>query len=142
MKKGARLEPLAELAGLREADAARRLAAMLRLLQEKQAELDRLRAYLAEYGRQAEQGAAAVDSARLQNSRSFLGRLSEAVALQQAEVDKAAAGYRSASERWQDSRKQAKTFETLLDRYHGEELVARERREQAELDERAARSDK
>lgn len=142
MKKGTRLEPLAELAGLREADAARRLAAMLRQLQEKQAELDRLRQYLAEYGQHARQGAATVDTARLQNTRSFLSRLSEAVALQQAEVDKAAAGYQSASERWQDSRKQAKTFATLLDRYHDEELLARERREQAELDERAARADK
>jgi len=142
MKKGTRLEPLAELAGLREADAARRLAAMLRQLQEKQAELDRLRQYLAEYGQHARQGAATVDTARLQNARSFLSRLSEAVALQQAEVDKAAAGYRSASESWQDSRKQAKTFATLLDRYHDEELLARERREQAELDERAARADK
>jgi flagellar export protein FliJ len=139
MSKAARLEPLADHAEICEAEAARRLAASLRTLQAKQRELDRLRGYLAEYRLRAEQGGESVDSTRWQNTRLFIARLSDAVALQESELDRATESYCAEASRWRGYHRQAKTLEKLVDRYQRDELRVLEQRAQAELDERASR---
>src|SRR5215471_15815030 len=112
MSKPTRLEPIAEIATLRENEAAQRLAASAAQLAAKEKELEQLRGYLAEYRQRAQ--SEATDSTRLQNTRAFLARLSDAVAFHEAELQKAVEGHRV-------------------------ELDALQRRDQAEVDERAAR---
>lgn len=137
MNKAARLEPLADFAGLVETEAARRVAASARVLQTKEAELAQLRGYLAEYRQRAAQGA--IDSARWRNTQLFLARLSEAVAYQEVELQKAVERHRFETGRWRDSHQRAETLDRVIERAQREAAIAMNRREQAELDEQAMR---
>jgi flagellar export protein FliJ len=137
MMSASRLEPLAGLAEMAEAEAARRLAAAVKLMQNKEAELAKLRNYLAEYRQQTEQGTA-TGSDRLQSTRAFLAKLSDAVAYQEAELARAVELYRLDSERWRASHQRAQALDKVVDRAEREALHALRQREQAELDERAA----
>lgn len=135
--KASRLEPLADYAGLREAEAARRLAASNEQIKAKEAELTQLRGYLAEYRQRAELDS--TDSTRWQNARAFLSRLSDAVAHHEAELQKAIERHRFEAERWRDSHQRAQALDKVIERSQREELHALQRRDQAELDEHAAR---
>jgi len=87
VSKASRLEPIADYATLRENEAAQRLAASAAQLEAKEKELEQLRGYLAEYRQRALNES--TDSTRLQNTRAFLARLSDAVAFHEAEMQKA-----------------------------------------------------
>ena len=135
MNKASRLEPLADYAASRETEAARRLAVTGRELKAKEAELEQLRSYLAEYRQRAELDT--TDSTRWQNARAFLARLSDAVAFHEAEVAKAVERYRFEADRWRDSHQRSQTLDKVVERSQREERHASEKRDQAELDERA-----
>ena len=139
MSKASRLEPLADHAGLIEADAARRLAASVHTLKVQEAELESLRSYLAEYRQHAEDEQQTTDSGRWQNLRHFLAKLSDAVAFKEAELQQSIEKYRLDADRWRDSHKRAQTLDKVVERSNRDELHARRQREQAELDEQAAR---
>ena len=137
INKASRLEPLANFAGLREDEAARRLAASTGQIQAKEAELERLRGYLAEYRQRAERES--TDSTRWQNARQFLSRLSDAVAHHERELQNAIERHRFETERWRDSHQRAQVLDKVIERSQREQVHALQRRDQAELDERAAR---
>jgi flagellar export protein FliJ len=119
MSKPTRLTPIAEIATMRENEAAQRLAASSAQLSAKEREVEQLRGYLAEYRQRAFNES--TDSTRLQNTRAFLTRLSDAVAFHESELQKAVDRHRVELESQR------------------EELDAVQRRDQAEVDERAAR---
>jgi flagellar export protein FliJ len=137
INKASRLEPLANFAGLREEEAARRLATSTGQIQAKEAELERLRGYLAEYRQRAERDS--TDSTRWQNARQFLSRLSDAVAHHERELENAIERHRFETERWRDSHQRAQALDKVIERSQREQVHALQRRDQAELDERAAR---
>jgi flagellar FliJ protein len=139
MNKTSRFESLKDLAGGREAGAARRLAESLDDMKTKQAKLKELRDYLDEYRQASEQRGAALDTARWENSRLFLSRLSDAVTLREGELEAAKERYRQEAERWRDSHRQTKALEKLVDKYYREGIRDAERRDQKELDEQASR---
>jgi len=132
-----RLEPIAEIATMRETEAAQRLAASSAQLAAKEKELEQLRGYLAEYRQRAH--GEATDSTRLQNTRAFLARLSDAVAFHEAELQKAVERHRVELEHWRDSHQRAQALDKYIERSQRQELDALQRRDQAEVDERAAR---
>jgi flagellar export protein FliJ len=136
MSKPTRLEPIAEIATMRENEAAQRLAASSAQLAAKEKEVEQLRGYLAEYRQRAFNEA--TDSARLQNTRAFLARLSDAVAFHEAELKKAVDRHRIELERWRDSHQRAQALDKYIERSQREEQTAIQRRDQAEVDERAA----
>jgi flagellar export protein FliJ len=138
MSRPPRLEPLADYAGQVTADAARRVAASLKTLQTKEAELAQLRGYLAEYRQRAERDES-TDSARWRNTRSFLAKLSDAVAYHEAELAKDIERHRLEADRWRDCEQRSKTLDKVVERANRDAVYVRERRTQAELDERAAR---
>ena len=137
MSKSSRLTPIAEFATLREAEAAKRLAASSTQLEHKEAELERLRGYLAEYRQSA--AVESTDTTRWQNARAFLTRLSDAVAFHEAELQKLIESHRLETERWRDSHQRAKTLDKFIERSQREELYELERRNQSELDELTGR---
>jgi flagellar protein FliJ len=137
MSKPTRLEPIAEIATMRETEAAQRLAASSAQLAAKEKEVEQLRGYLAEYRQRAFNEA--TDSTRLQNTRAFLARLSDAVAFHEAELKKAVDRHRIELERWRDSHQRAQALDKYIERSQRQELDALQRRDQAEVDERAAR---
>ena len=138
MSKPTRLEPIAGIATMRENEAAQRLAASSAQLAAKEKEVEQLRGYLAEYRQRAFNEA--TDSTRLQNTRAFLARLSDAVAFHEAELKKAVDRHRSELEHWRDSHQRAQALDKYIERSQRAELDALQRRDQAEVDERAARS--
>ena len=135
--KASRLEPLADYAGLREAEAARRLAQSSDQIKTKEAELEQLRSYLAEYRQRADLDS--TDSTRWQNARAFLSRLSDAVAFHEAELQKTVERHRLEADRWRDSHQRAQALDKVIERSQREHLNALQRRDQAEVDEHAAR---
>ncbi len=137
MSKPTRLAPIAEIATMRENEAAQRLAASSAQLSAKEREVEQLRGYLAEYRQRAFNES--TDSTRLQNTRAFLSRLSDAVAFHEAELQKAVDRHRVELERWRDSHQRAQALDKYIERSQREELDAVQRRDQAEVDERAAR---
>src|SRR5215470_9568204 len=122
---------------MRESEAAQRLAASSAQLAAKERELEQLRGYLAEYRQRAQ--SEATDSTRLQNTRAFLARLSDAVAFHEAEMQKAIDRHRQEAERWRDSHQRAQALDKYIERSQRQEQTASQRRDQAEVDERAAR---
>ena len=136
MSKPTRLEPIAEIATMRENEAAQRLATSSAQLTAKEREVEQLRGYLAEYRQRAFNES--TDSTRLQNTRAFLARLSDAVAFHEAELQKAVDRHRVELERWRDSHQRAQALDKCIERSQREELDALQRRDQAEVDERAA----
>jgi flagellar protein FliJ len=136
VSKPSRLEPIAEYATLRENEAAQRLAASAAQLEAKEKELEQLRGYLAEYRQRALNES--TDSTRLQNTRAFLARLSDAVAFHEAETQKAIERHRQEAERWRDSHQRAQALDKYIERSQREEQTALQRRDQAEVDERVA----
>jgi len=137
MSKPSRLTPIAEIATMRENEAAQRLAASSAQLASKEREVEQLRGYLAEYRQRAFNES--TDSTRLQNTRAFLSRLSDAVAFHEAELQKAVDRHRVELERWRDSHQRAQALDKYIERSQREQLDALQRRDQAEVDERAAR---
>jgi len=135
--KASRLEPLADYAGLREAEAARRLAQSSDQIKTKEAELEQLRGYLAEYRQRAQLDS--TDSTRWQNARAFLSRLSDAVAFHEVELSKAIERHRFEAERWRDSHQRVQALDKVIERSQREYVNALQRRDQAEVDEHAAR---
>lgn len=133
--RSSRLAPLADYADKMETEAARRVAACAKALQFKEQEVAQLRSYLAEYRQRAAAEQKSADSMRWQNTRAFLSRLCDAVALQEAELQKAEERYRLEAERWRESQRRARSLETVIERDQHAALRAAERRAQAELDE-------
>lgn len=145
MTRSTRLEPLAEIADLEAREAARRLALCLDDVSRKNAAVEQLRGYLAEYRDRSHRDGRHVASGRWQNEQLFLSRLGEAIALREAELDQANERLRRETEAWQNAHRHSRAIEQLVEKHLAIELEARERREQDESDEligiRVARKD-
>jgi flagellar export protein FliJ len=136
VNKASRLEPIAEYAGMVENEAARRLAASAYALETKEREVEKLRSYLAEYRQRADLEQASTDSLRWRNSRAFLSRLTDVVAAQEAELQKAVERYRLETERWRDSYRRSKSLDKVIEQAQRERVHEHQKRDQVELDER------
>ena len=135
MNKAVRLEPIAEYAGMVETEAARRLAASAKALEIKEQEVEKLRSYLAEYRQRADLEQSSTDSLRWRNTRAFLSRLTDVVAAQEAELQKAVERYRLETERWRDSYRRSKSLDKVVEQAQREILETHQKRDQAEQDE-------
>jgi flagellar export protein FliJ len=133
--KRKRLESLKDLAANDEADAARRLASSGEEIRARQADLDRLRAYMNEY-RAAVENPGGVDADRWRNLRQFMQSLSEAIGEREREFEQLLTRRERELEHWRRSRGRTQAFDKLLDLHDREVRRIREQREQKELDER------
>jgi flagellar FliJ protein len=122
-----------------ETEAASRLGASARALKSKEAEVEQLRSYLAEYRQRPDLEPSSTDSLRWQNTRAFLARLAEAVAFHEAELQKAVERYRLEAERWRDSHQRAKTLDKVLEKSQRDARQLLHRRDQTEADELVSR---
>ena len=139
MNRASRLEPIAEFAGRVEDEAARRLAASVTVIENKERELEQLRSYLAEYRQRLEAEEQSTDTLRWQNGRAFLSRLCAAVAAHEVELQKAVERHRLEAERWRESYRRSKSLDQVVERGHREAYQELQKRTQAELDEQALR---
>ena len=80
-----------------------------------------------------------MDAVKLQNYRSFLDRLGEALNQQQKTLDGARQEFEKRRVQWSEKRIEAESLNRVVDRFRKEEQNAADRREQREGDDAAMR---
>lgn len=133
-----RLQPVADVAQRNEAQHMKLVAAARQRLADGQHKLLQLTEYRDEYRQGLDrQRGGVINLTQLQTARHFLQRLDDAIRQQQAEIVKLEQNVHVCLTRWQDARRQQKSLDGLIDRYRDEELLQRERKQQARDDDMA-----
>jgi len=102
-------------------------------------QLEQLQSYRDEYVRNSTQSSGAIDAVKLQNYRTFLDRLGEAMRQHVKNLDNARAEYEKRRALWSEKRIEAESLSRVVDRFRREEQHAADRREQREGDDAALR---
>ena len=139
MMKSKRFEPIQEIAATSAKDLSRAMGDAARKVADLERQLKQLENYRDEYVRNTTQSAAAIDAVKLQNYRSFLDRLGEALRQHQMNLDNARAEYERRRQLWSEKRIEAESLSRVVDRFRKEEQHAADRREQREGDDAAMR---
>lgn len=139
MIKSKRFEPIHEIASSSAKDLSRAMAEAGRKVTELERQLEQLQAYRDEYVRNSAQSNGAMDAVKLQNYRSFLGRLGEALNQQQKSLEAARNEFERRRVLWSEKRIEAESLNRVVDRFRKEEQSAADRREQREGDDAAMR---
>jgi flagellar FliJ protein len=139
MKRSTRMGPLHDLARFRERSASRDLADAARELEACERQLVQLTGFRDEYGRHEGGTGSGTDPLRLQNYRSFMERLSEAIRQQERRIEEARGALAGSTESWRDRRRGAEALGAALERFDEDERRASGRREQRDADEVAMR---
>jgi flagellar protein FliJ len=137
MVRSKRFEPIREIANNSANELSRSVADAERRLAEAERQLEQLKTYRSDYVAQSSSGPGAVDAVRLQNFRSFLDRLGEAVRVQAELVGAARADYEAKRARWSEKRVEVEALGKVVERLRVDERRRQERRDQSEMDEAA-----
>jgi flagellar export protein FliJ len=139
MKKSKRFEPIQEIASTSAKNLARAMGDAARKVADLERQLQQLQSYRDEYVRNSTQKAGAIDAVKLQNYRTFLDRLGEAVRQHLRNLDAARAEYEKRRALWSEKRIEAESLSRVVERFRKDERHAAERREQREGDDAAMR---
>jgi len=139
MMRSKRFEPIREIAATSAQDLSRAMGDAGRRVAELERQLEHVKTYRDEYARDSAQAGAAIDAVRLQNFRSFLDRLGEALRQKQQALDAARAEYGKRRTLWSEKRVEAESLGRAVDRFRKEEQHVADRREQREGDDAAMR---
>ncbi|MGB6310586.1 MAG: flagellar export protein FliJ [Steroidobacteraceae bacterium] len=139
MMKSKRFEPIHEIASTSAKDLSRAMGDAGRKVADLESQLEQLQSYRDEYVRNSTQSAGAMDAVKLQNYRSFLDRLGEALRQHLKNLDSARAEYEKRRALWSEKRIEAESLSRVVDRFRKEEQHAADRREQREGDDAAMR---
>jgi flagellar export protein FliJ len=137
--KSKRFEPIQEIASLSAKDSSRAMAEAGRKVTDLERQLQQLQTYREEYVRNSTQSAGAIDAVKLQNYRSFLDRLGEALRQHQKNLEAARAEYERRRIVWSEKRIEAESLSRVVQRFKKEEQHAADAREQRDGDEVAMR---
>jgi len=102
-------------------------------------QFEQLQAYRDEYVNNSTQSTGAIDAVKLQNYRTFLDRLGEAMRQHVKSLEAARAEYDKRHAQWSEKRIEAESLGRAVERFRKEERRAEDRREQREGDEAAMR---
>jgi flagellar protein FliJ len=139
MIKSKRFEPIHEIAATSAKDLSRTMAEAGRKVADLERQLEQLQAYRDEYVRNSTQSAGAIDAVKLQNYRSFLDRLGEALSQHMKSLDIARKEFEKRRAQWSEKRIEAESLNRVIDRFRKEEQYAADGREQREGDDAAMR---
>jgi flagellar protein FliJ len=139
MMKSKRFEPIREIASNSANDLSRAMGEAARKVADIERQIQQLQSYRDEYLRKSGQGTTAVDAVKLQNYRSFLDRLGEALRQQMKSLELARVEYEKRRVAWSAKRIEAESLGRAVDRFRKEEQHAADRREQREVDDAALR---
>lgn len=139
MIKSKRFEPIHEIASSSANDLSRAMGDAGRKVAELEHQLEQLQAYRDEYVHNSSQSSGAMDAVKLQNYRSFLQRLGEALNQQQKSLDLARKEFDKRRAQWSEKRIEAESLNRVVDRFRKQEQSAADRREQREGDDAAMR---
>jgi flagellar FliJ protein len=140
MMKSKRFEPIQEIASTEAVDLSREMGEAGRNVADIEGQLEQLKSYRDEYVRNSTQSAAAMDAVKLQNYRSFLDRLGEALRQHMKSLETARAEYERRRALWSEKRVEAESLSRVVDRFRKEEQHIADRREQREGDDAALRA--
>jgi flagellar protein FliJ len=140
MMKSKRFEPIQEIASTSAKDLSREMGEAARKVADLERQLQQLQNYRDEYLRSSAEGTQAVDAVKLQNYRTFLDRLGEALRQQSKSLEIARADYEKRRAAWSEKRIEAESLGRAVDRFRKEEQRAADRREQREGDDAALRT--
>jgi flagellar protein FliJ len=136
-KREKRLQPLKDLAGMRERNQASLLGEAERRYAEAERRLQDLLRYRQEYEQTFQQTASAGAPMRgLREQQVFIARLSEAVRAQEQVVAQMTAERAVARAQWRDAATRKKVVGKVMERAKAEETMKEIRRQQVESDER------
>ena len=138
MTKSKRFEPIQELASSSADALSRPMADAARKVADLERQLTQLKTYRDEYVRNSTV-AGAMDAVKLQNYRSFLDRLGDAMRQHVKNLDAARADYERRRLQWSEKRIEAESLGRAVERFRAEEQRAADRRDQRELDDAAIR---
>jgi len=139
MMKSKRFEPIQEIASTSAKDLSIAMAEAGRKVTDLERQLEQLQAYRDEYVRNSTQAAGAIDAVKLQNYRTFLDRLGEALRQHLKSLEAARAEFDKRRALWSEKRIEAESLGRAVDRFRLEERRAADRREQREGDDAAMR---
>jgi flagellar protein FliJ len=139
MMRSKRFEPIQEIASTSATDLSRAMGEAGRRVAELERQLEQLNTYRDEYVRNSAQASGSIDAVRLQNYRSFLDRLGEAVRQHLTKLDVARADYDKRRAAWSEKRIEAESLGRVIERFRKEERQVAEQREQREGDDAAMR---
>ena len=139
MRKSKRFEPIHEIAATSAKDLSRVMAEAERKVADLEKQLGQLKTYRDEYVRNSTQDNGSMDAVKLQNYRSFLDRLGEAMRQHNRNLEHARAEYEHRRAQWSAKRIEAESLSRVMERFRREEQHAADRREQHDGDEAAMR---
>jgi flagellar protein FliJ len=139
MMRSKRFEPIQELASNSADNLSRSMADAARRVADLERQFEQLKTYRDEYVAKSTAGGGAMDGLKLQNYRSFIDRLGEAIRQHVSKLDTARAEYERRRVLWSEKRIEAESLSRVIDRFRKEELHVAERREQREGDDFATR---
>jgi flagellar protein FliJ len=139
MMKSKRFEPIQEIASTSAKDLSRAMGEAGRQVAELERKLQQLQTYRDEYTKNSSQSGSSMDAVKLQNYRSFLDRLGDAMRQQQKLLEHARAEYEKKRADWSEKRVEAESLGRVVERFRKEEQRAVDQREQREGDEAAMR---
>jgi flagellar FliJ protein len=137
--KSRRFEPIQQIASNSANELSRAMAEAGRRVADLERQLEQLKSYRDEYVRNSTEGRGAMDAVKLQNYRSFLERLGEALRQHLKNLDVARAEYEKRRARWSEKRIEAESLSRVVERFRNEERHAADRHEQREGDDAAMR---
>jgi flagellar protein FliJ len=139
MMKSKRFEPIHEIASTSAKDLSGAMGEAQRKVTDLEKQLQQLESYRDEYVRNSTQSGGAIDAVKLQNYRSFLERLGEAMRQHAKSLEAARAEYEKRRLAWSEKRIEAESLSRVVDRFRKEEQHEADAREQRDGDEAAMR---
>ena len=139
MKRSKRFEPIRDIASTSATDLSRAMGEAGRRVADLEKQLEQLKTYRDEYVKNSIDDSGTMDAVKLQNYRSFLGRLGDAIRQQLTLLDHARAEFENRRLEWSAKRIEAESLGRAIDRFRSEELRDAERREQRDGDDAAMR---
>jgi len=141
MMKSKRFEPIQEIASTSATDLSRAMGDAGRKVADLERQLEQLKSYRDEYVRNSTQsaGAGVIDAVKLQNYRTFLDRLGEAMRQHLKSLENARQEYEKRRALWSEKRIEAESLGRVVERFRTEERRDADRREQREGDDMAMR---
>jgi flagellar FliJ protein len=139
MMKSKRFEPIQEIASTSAKDLSRAMGEAGRKVADLERKLQQLQSYRDEYTKSSANSGASMDAVKLQNYRSFLDRLGEALRQQLKSLEHARADYEKKRVQWSEKRVEAESLGRVVERFRKEERHALDQREQREGDDAAMR---
>jgi len=141
MKRRNSLQSVAQVTQERERAAARDLGEKRRFLDDQERRMAELREYRSYYlERLREVGGQGLGIQQLNEYRTFLARLDQAIAQQQQAIESCRRAFGESHAAWLERRKELKAIDKLLERRAREAERRFRRREQAECDDHASRN--